>query len=650
MVKKFVYGTPFETEAVVKEIPSSEGNPDYGTFSTENGFSFTTKLADEDMVFGLGEANRGINKRGFLYISDCADDPNHVESKTSLYAAHNFIIISGKTHVGFFFDYPGTLRFDIGYTTSDTMTVSCENADLYVYMITGDSDLDIVKQFRGIIGRSYIAPKFAFGYGQSRWGYKTEDDFRTVVKKYRENHVPLDMVYMDIDYMQDYKDFTVNEERFPDFEGFVQDMKKEKIHLVPIIDAGVKVEKDYDIYEEGCEKGYFCRREDGSYFEATVWPGWTHFPDVLNADARKWFGDKYDVLVSKGIDAFWNDMNEPSIFYSQEGLADFKETAKKYVEGDPEVPHYMVGGKLQALANNHEDYKRFYHNVNGERIRHDKVHNLFGYNMTRSAGEAFERISPDKRILMFSRSSYIGMHRYGGIWTGDNCSWWSHILLNLKMMPSLNMCGFLYTGADLGGFGANTTRDLLLRWLALGVFTPLMRNHAALGTREQEPYQFEHIEDFRNVIGVRYRLVPYLYSEYMKAALNDDMYFKPLAFVYPDDKLARNTEDQLMIGNEIMIAPVYTQNAIGRYVYLPEEMMFVKFLGNGNMFQEVLPKGIHYVEVALNEVPLFIRKGCAIPVADFAESVPDIKEESIRMVGYEGASYERYTDDGVSRI
>ena len=241
MVKKFVYGTPFETEAVVKEIPSSEGNPDYGTFSTENGFSFTTKLADEDMVFGLGEANRGINKRGFLYISDCADDPNHVESKTSLYAAHNFIIISGKTHVGFFFDYPGTLRFDIGYTTSDTMTVSCENADLYVYMITGDSDLDIVKQFRGIIGRSYIAPKFAFGYGQSRWGYKTEDDFRTVVKKYRENHVPLDMVYMDIDYMQDYKDFTVNEERFPDFEGFVQDMKKEKIHLVPIIDAGVKV-------------------------------------------------------------------------------------------------------------------------------------------------------------------------------------------------------------------------------------------------------------------------------------------------------------------------------------------------------------------------------------------------------------------------
>ena len=650
MVKKFVYGTPFETDAIVTSIPTSEGTPAYGTISTENGFSFAYDMDDNDVVYGLGESNRGINKRGYVYESNCSDQPNHTEDKISLYGAHNFIVISGKQTFGLFVDYPGKLKFDIGYTLSSQIKITCEDADLYLYVIEGETPYDIVKQFRKIIGRSYIPPKFAFGFGQSRWGYTTADDFRKAADGYRENNIPIDMVYMDIDYMEDYKDFTVNQENFPDFEAYVNEMKEKGIHLVPIIDAGVKVEAGYDVYEEGVEKNYFCKREDGSDFVSAVWPGWTHFPDVLNADARKWFGDKYDVLVSKGIDAFWNDMNEPSIFYSQEGLADFKETAKKYVEGDPEVPHYMVGGKLQALANNHEDYKRFYHNVNGEQVRHDKVHNLFGYNMTRSAGEAFERISPDKRILMFSRSSYIGMHRYGGIWTGDNCSWWSHILLNLKMMPSLNMCGFLYTGADLGGFGANTTRDLLLRWLALGVFTPLMRNHAALGTREQEPYQFEHIEDFRNVIGVRYRLVPYLYSEYMKAALNDDMYFKPLAFVYPDDKLARNTEDQLMIGNEIMIAPVYTQNAIGRYVYLPEEMMFVKFLGNGNMFQEILPKGIHYVEVALNEVPLFIRKGCAIPVADFAESVPDIKEESIRMVGYEGASYERYTDDGVSRI
>ena len=250
---------------------------------------------------------------------------------------------------------------------------------------------------------------------------------------------------------------------------------------------------------------------------------------------------------------------------------------------------------------------------------------------------------------MFSRSSYIGMHRYGGIWTGDNKSWWSHILLNLKMMPSLNMCGFLYTGADLGGFGADATRDLVLRWMALGVFTPLMRDHAAQGTREQECYQFENIEDFRHVISVRYRLIPYLYSEYMKAALNDDLYFKPLAFVYPEDPMALQVEDQLMLGNEIMIAPVYTQNAKGRYVYLPEEMKFVKFLPDGAISEEVLEKGHHYVEIALNEVSLFVRSGKCIPLAEAAECVDALDTEHLTMLGYQGAEYELYEDDGVSK-
>ena len=157
-----------------------------------------------------------------------------------------------------------------------------------------------------------------------------------------------------------------------------------------------------------------------------------------------------------------------------------------------------------------ENYKRFYHDMNGVKVCHDQVHNLYGYNMTRAAGEAFDRISPEKRMLVFSRSSYIGMHRYGGVWTGDNGSWWTHLLLNIQMMPSLNMCGFLYAGADLGGFGGDITRDLLLRWLAFGVFTPLMRNHSSCDTREQECYQFERPEDFAHVIGVRYRLLPYL--------------------------------------------------------------------------------------------------------------------------------------------
>ena len=659
MIRKYIYGAPYDTEAVVTSLQES-GAPAYGKILTQDGFSFTYIMDKDDIVYGLGEANRGINKRGYCYVSNCSDDPNHTEDKRSLYAAHNFIVISGKETFGLFFDYPSTLTFDIGYTRMDTLTVSCENADLNLYVIDGESPYDIVKQFRHIIGRSYIPPKFAFGFGQSRWGYKTKEDFRKVAAGYRENHIPLDMIYMDIDYMDSYKDFTLNEEFSDDFPGFVQEMKDQHIRLVPIIDAGVKIEDGYDVYEEGVENRYFCQREDGSDFVAAVWPGDTHLPDMLNADARKWFGGKYRFLTDQGIEGFWNDMNEPAIFYSREGLAEAKEMAREFAEGENEnwdgssgegesIGVCQLGDKLSGLANSPEDYRRFYHNFNGQKIRHDKVHNLYGYNMTRAAGEAFDRINPDRRFLMFSRSSYIGMHRYGGIWTGDNKSWWSHILLNLKMMPSLNMCGFLYTGADLGGFGADTTRELLLRFLALGVFTPLMRNHSALGTREQECYQFEDMEDFRHVIGVRYRLLPYLYSEYMKAALNDDMYFKPLAFVYPDDRMAARIEDQLMLGNEIMIAPVCEQNGKGRYVYLPEEMKFVKFLPDGTISEEILAAGIHYVDIALNEVPLFIRSGKCIPVADAAECVDEIDMSSLRMIGYEGTEYVLYDDDGVHK-
>ncbi|MCI6464212.1 MAG: alpha-glucosidase [Faecalicatena sp.] len=650
MIQKYVFGNPFDTEAVVEKISPATGTPQYGTISLENGFHLSYEMDKNDIVYGLGEANRGINKRGFLYISNCSDDPNHTENKNSLYGAHNFIIVSGKETFGLFLDYPGAMKFDIGYTRQDKLEISCEDADLDLYVIEGENAYDIVKQFRKIIGRSYIPPKFAFGFGQSRWGYTTPEDFKNVVKGYRDNHVPIDMVYMDIDYMQDYKDFTVNEKNFPDFKGFVDEMKAENIHLIPIIDAGVKIEDGYDIYEEGKEKGYFCKREDGSDFVAAVWPGWTHFPDVLNPDARAWFGGKYERLISQGIDGFWNDMNEPAIFCTPEGVKNVKDFMKDFLEQDNAVPGFLLLDKVGSMANSPEDYKRFYHEVNGQKVRHDKVHNLYGFNMTRAAGEAFQKIVPDKRILMFSRSSYIGMHRYGGIWTGDNQSWWSHLLLNLKMMPSLNMCGFLYTGADLGGFGSDTTRDLVLRWLALGVFTPLMRNHAALGTREQECYQFENIEDFRHVIGVRYRLLPYLYSEYMKAALNDDMYFKPLAFEYPDDSMAAQVEDQLMIGNEIMIAPVYTQNATGRYVYLPEEMKFIKFMPDGSIFEETLKKGHHYVEVGLNEVPLFIRSGKCIPVVDAAECVDKIDMATKMMIGYTDAEYELYEDDGISAL
>lgn len=652
MIRKYRFGNPLNTEAVVEEHPIEQGK--LPRVEVKEGEKISFMMTKDAPVYGLGEQVRGINKRGWIYISNCTDDPNHREDTRSLYAAHNFLLFAEKEPFGIFLDHPGKVNFDIGYTQQDTAVITMESWDMDVYFIDGKDLKDIVHQFRHMIGRSYIPPKWAFGFGQSRWGYKSEDDVREVERRYRELGIPLDSIYLDIDYMERFKDFTVNEETFPDFPEFVKKMQEKHIHLVPIIDAGVKIEEGYQVYEEGMEKGYFCKDEDGKEFVAAVWPGRVHFPDMLNPEARRWFGLKYKFLLDQGIDGFWNDMNEPSIFYSEKRLEKvFDELESFRGKNQDLMTHFRFKGLVMELANNPEDYRSFYHNFNGEGtpVRHDKVHNLYGYNMTRAAGDAFEELEPDKRILMFSRSSYIGMHRYGGIWQGDNLSWWSHLLLNIKMMPSLNMCGFLYTGADLCGFGADTTEDLALRWMQFGVFTPLMRNHAALGTREQELYQFSNSEACGRMVKIRYSLLPYLYSEYMKAALRDEMMFRPLAFDYPDDPYADQVEDQLMIGDSMMIAPVYEQNKTGRYVYLPEDMMLVSMRSPEDYTVQVVEQGHHYVPVAMDELIFFIKKDHVIPMAESAKSVSDMDFEHLNLLGYvtDKAVYELYDDDGNSK-
>ncbi len=613
MIQRFSFGNMIPTDTVVKTLPvCAEAVPFLQ--GDVNGWRYT--MAPADVVYGLGQSNRGINKRGWHYTSFCSDDPSHTEEKTSLYGAHNFFVVSGRVTFGVFIDFGGVVNYDIGYTELDLLTITVAEPDYDLYIITGDSVADISRQFRGLVGRSYIPPKWAFGFGQSRWGYMNEADIRAVADGYQKNGMPIDMIYLDIDYMEEFADFTVNKERFPDLPGLVAEMKQRGIRLIPIIDAGVKVQEDDPTYREGAEQGYFVKKADGTPFVGAVWPGHACFPDFLRPEVRRWFGHKYQVLTDMGIEGFWNDMNEPAIFYSAEGLEKAIETIESYKGKNIGVyDFFAMKDAILGVANSPADYGAFYHQVGDRTVCHDRIHNLYGYNMTRAAGEAFEELRPGKRTLMFSRSSCIGAHRYGGIWLGDNCSWWQHLLQNLRQMPGTQMAGFLFTGADLGGFGCSTTPDLVLRWMEFGVFSPLLRNHSAMGTRDQEFYRFEKlIPAFRNMLGIRYALLPYIYSEFMKAALSDGLYFRPLAFDFPEDEIARGVEDQLLLGEGVMVAPVCTQNAAGRVVYLPEPMKLYRLRSITDHDVELLPAGHHYVSCKLDETLLFLRPGHVLPV------------------------------------
>jgi len=610
-------------------------------------------LQEEDMIIGLGQSVHGMNKRGTVIKSFCSDDALHTPEKEALYGAHNFFISENRERVGIFIDFPGEIIYDVGFNDKDKLEITIKGTDFDIYFIEDDSLKKITNQFLKLIGRSYIPPKWGFGYQQCRWSYKTAEEIKQVGRKFRENKIPCDAIYLDIDYMERYKDFTVCEEKFPDFQEFVKTMKDEGFRLIPIIDAGVKIEENYDVYEEGVQKGYFCTDEKGDPFVAAVWPGLVHFPDFLNLEARKWFGQKYKVLTDMGIDGFWNDMNEPAIFYTKEGLRDFYKEVEKAKSIELDIHSYFdLMGKVENLANNIEDYKKFYHSIEGVKVRHDQVHNLYGYNMTKSAAEGLDEIEPDKRFLLFSRASSIGMHRFGGIWTGDNSSWWEHILMAIRMMPSINMCGFLYSGSDTGGFSNNASAEMVIRWTQFSIFTPLLRNHSVMGSRYQEPYSYDDDTKniLRNVIELRYALIPYLYSEYMKAALHNKMLFSNLLFEY-DGKRERDIDNQVLCGESLMLSPIYVNNARGRYVYLPEDMVLWKVKNYRENNLQLMKAGDHFVNVKLDEVPIFLRKNRLLVVGNSAETVEKLDHSKLRVLGFvsDGATYSYYDDDGVTK-
>ena len=654
MIQRFSFGHPFPTQSVVLSLPAESGPVPFLT-PDDSGWQLT--LSEQAAVYGLGEMPRGINKRGWHYITNNTDESRHSEDKLSFYGAHNFLLVrDGSTCFGLFVDFPGKVYYDIGYTRHDLFSFHTETPDYDLYLLSGGNENAICKEFRTLIGRSYIPPKWAFGLAQSRWGYKTEEDVREVARQYKEHDLPLDMICMDIEYMQDYADFTVNKERFPDLAKLSADLKAQGIRLVPIIDAGVRIAPNDSTCTEGLEKGYFCKKADGTPFVAAVWPGKAYFADFLRPEVREWFGHKYKALTDCGIEGFWNDMNEPSLFYSPERLRAFLNDMaalreKDNIEQEEFFPR-VVGGAM-GLMNSPADYASFYHEVDGQKVRHDQVHNLYGGSMTRAAGEAFADLRPGQRTLLYSRSSFIGSHRYGGIWLGDNNSSWAQLLANIQMMPSVQMCGFLYSGADLCGFSSDTTPDLALRWLEFGLLTPLMRNHSAVGTRMQEYYRFpEVLPAVRNMIRLRYALLPYLYSEFMKAALENTSYFRPLAFDYPDDPDAREVEDQLLLGEGLMAAPVYVQNAHGRHVYLPEPMKLLRLRAVDDYDEEILPAGHHYIRCALDEVLLFLRPGHIVPVAQPANNTSELDDASLTLWSFlpdgESAEYRMYRDDGVT--
>lgn len=652
-IRRYRYGSPYPTEGAVLETPLTEGQPSpFSLAFTPGGAVLSCPLAERDLVLGLGQAVGPQNRRGRVFENWCSDEPHHTPEVTALYGAHPYLIVEGAAPFLAWIDYPGHIRFDVGHTLGNRLEITLNGADFELWILDGAPLPELVKGFRGLLGKPYLPPKWGLGYQQCRWSYTDREQVLEVARQFEAHRLPLDAIYLDIDYMERYKDFTVDPEAFPNPGGLVETLGAMGLKLVPIIDAGVKIEEGYPVYEEGRDQGFFCTDAEGKPFVAAVWPGRVHFPDFLNPEARRWFGDWYRVLLELGFEGFWNDMNEPAIFYTEAGLEAALDLAAQSRGKNLDIHGFFnLQQTFESINNRRADYKAMFHTVDGRRVCHDDVHNLYGMNMTRAAAEGFQRACPDRRVLMFSRASAIGAHRWGGIWTGDNHAWWEHLLLNVRMMPALNFCGFLYSGADTGGFAGDTSPELLVRWFQFSLFTPLFRNHAAMGTRRQEPYAYdpETVERLRRVLQLRYALIPWLYSEILKAADADTPLFRPLVWSYGDGR-SREIEDQLLLGDALMLAPVVQPGVSGRLVWLPEPMALWKAADWRRQAWAVCPAGDRYIPLALDETPVFLRPDALLVTAVPADRVAGISVRRLTVTVFliDRAQGVLLDDDGVT--
>jgi alpha-glucosidase len=571
----------------------------------------------------------------------------HCPSTKSMYSSHPFLIIDSDIHFGLLIDYPSKIVFDVGYSDYDTLKITIPSKDFNLYIFKSEDNLGVIREYLKLSGSPFVPPKWAFGYQQSRWSYPTKDVVKEVAEKFREKGIPCDSVYLDLDYMDNYKIFTTSEERFEDFNSFVKSLKDMGFKLVPIIDPGVKIEKGYEVYESGMKNDVFCKDENGQNFIGAVWPGWVNFPDFLDKNVRRWWGDLYKRFVDIGINSFWNDMNEPSIFYTPESLKKALKVSEN-VDQNLAIENLVKLSTIEQTLHGSEIYKKFYH-LNGK-VNHDKVHNLYGFYMAKATADGLKKLS-DERYFLLSRSTCIGAHTFTGLWTGDNRSWWEHLEMNVKMLMSLNMVGFFYNGADIGGFGDNCNPELLIRWIQLGVFSPLFRNHSAIDTIHQEPWSFdEKTEDIiKESIKFRYSLIEYIYSQYMQSVKNLKPLIRPIFFDF-DDKNSKEIEDQFMFGDSLMVAPIYRSQVKGRVVYLPKDKWLLwKVKNHKSRNLKVLEKGYNFIQVKLDEMLIFIKKGSFVILSEPMNFVGEKNVIKLTALGFveNEATLTYYTDNGV---
>jgi alpha-glucosidase len=593
------------------------------------------KLGFDEHFYGLGEKAAHLDKRRSQFTMWNSDTPAYKEGTDPIYQDIPFYLgWQGGEAYGIFFDNSYRTHFDFAGSSPDFVTFSAEGGEMNYYFFGGPSIKKILGRYADLTGHLPMPPKWALGNQQSRWGYYPDTVAEEVVRRYRAEDLPLDVLHLDIDYMQKYRIFTWDRPGYPDPTAFTDRLRKQGVKVVVIVDPGVKYQppapgatdtatnpelaaqdRSYYVFNQGMAKGYFLKRQDGKLWIGAVWPGKAVYTDYTLDAAARWWGDLHRAYLDHGVAGIWNDMNEPSDFLDQTG-----KTQMDVITND--------GGANSPYAANR---------------------NVFALNEARATYEGLERLRPNDRPYVITRAAYAGIQRYSTMWTGDNTSTWDAMALSIPMFETLGLSGEPFVGADAGGFIGRTDAELLTRWYQIAFLTPFCRNHAQRDAYDHEPWRFgAYYEDIiRKYLKLRYRLLPFLYSTLEEAHRTGVPILRPLLLNYQSDVNTLDIDDEFMVGSDLLVAPILKPASTSRLVYLPEGTWYDYWTG------QRLPGGrMIHADAPPETVPLYVRGGAVIPMGPemnyVGEKVTDPLTFEIYPDAQGKAQVSLYEDDGAS--
>ena len=563
--------------------------------------------------YGLGDKAGPMDRRNRAFTMWNTDAYGWQESTDPLYKTIPFFMgLHDGTAWGVFFDNTYRSSFDFGKESNDYFSFGAESGELNYYFYAGPEPKTVLSEYTGMIGHVPLPPLWSLGFQQCRYSYYPEARVREIARLFRDKQIPADVIYLDIDYQNGNRPFTIDRERFPTFEQMIRDLRAEGFHTIAITDLHLKKEAGYGPYDSGEKIDAFVKNPDGTDYVGPVWPGPSVFPDFTLTRVRDWWGGLYRDFVGMGVAGFWNDMNEPAVFERAD--------------------------KTMPLDNVHRL-------DDGTKLDHRAIHNVLGMENGRATYDGLRKLQPDERPFVLTRAAYAGAQRYAASWTGDNSSTWNHLGMSVPTLLSLGLSGYPLVGDDIGGFAGSPPANLLTRWLELGTFNPIDRDHTTKDTADQEPWAHgpEHEAIRKRYIELRYRLMPYIYTGVEEMSRTGVPLMRPVFLEYPKASDFYGENREFLFGRDFLVAPVVTEMVDEIEDHFPPGDWYDYWSG-AKLTNAKKPKR----HLELDQIPLYVRAGAIIPEQPVVQNTGEKPDGPLELRVYPGSdcSGSLYLDDG----